>query len=132
MRWTSNKGVMGLSLLLASLVLTAGVERGEAQQDPNYRFATIERRLDQLQMRMDLFERAVQNQAMAPKPDTTTAMMMELQRQNLQLAEQLVQLQRRTLEMQKAIDQLRERENAAPERKEKPREDAKPKAPAKP
>ena len=130
MRWTSNKGVMGLSLLLASLVLTAGVERGEAQQDPNYRFATIERRLDQLQMRMDLFERAVQNQAMAPRPDATTAMMQELQRQNLQLAEQLVQLQRRTLEMQKAIDQLRE--NAAPERKEKPREDAKPKAPAKP
>ncbi|MDX2032550.1 MAG: hypothetical protein SF339_17885 [Blastocatellia bacterium] len=130
MRGASNKAVMGASLILASLLLPGGVGRGEAQQDPNFRFSQIERRLDQLQMRMDLFERAVQNQAMTPPPDTTTAMMMELQRQNLQLAEQLVQLQKRTLEMQKAIDQLRE--GVAPERKEKPREEGKPKAPARP
>ncbi|MFN0086090.1 MAG: hypothetical protein ACKVX9_11950 [Blastocatellia bacterium] len=130
MRWRESRGAVRGSLILASLWLTMGVGTGEAQQDPNYRFMTIERRLDQLQMRMELFERAVQNQAMTQPSDTSTAMMLELQRQNLSLAEQLLQLQKRTLEMQKAIDQLRE--SAAPERKEKPREEGKPKPPGKP
>ncbi len=119
MRW------IGASVFLAALMLMSAARTGEAQPDPNYRFMTIERRLDQLQMRMELFERAVQNQSSANvQSDTTMLMLQELQRQNLSLAEQLVQLQKRTLDLQKAIDQLRE----ASEKKEKPREDAKPKA----
>ncbi len=98
-------------------------------QDQTFRLMNIERRLDQLQSRVDFIERAIQNREMrsAASPNVSTEALLELQRQQLSLAEQLVTMQRRMLEMQKAIDRLASREGGQ-EKKETPKEEAKPKA----
>jgi hypothetical protein len=83
-----------------------------------------------MQMRVDFIERAQQNQAMqtnAASSNLTTQTVLELQRQHLSLAEQVVQMQKRMLDMQKTIDRLSERE-APPEK----REPTKPKPAARP
>jgi hypothetical protein len=102
----------------------------DGDQDLNFRLTNIERRLDQMQMRVDFIERAQQNQAMqtnAASSNLTTQTVLELQRQHLSLAEQVVQMQKRMLDMQKTIDRLSERE-APPEK----REPTKPKPAARP
>jgi hypothetical protein len=91
----------------------------------NFRLINIERRLDQLQMRVDFMERTMQNQVLnrTDQSTTSTALVLELQRQHLSLAEQVVTLQKRVLELQKAVDQSRE---SGQEKKEKPKEEARP------
>jgi hypothetical protein len=100
---------------------------GGGAQDLTFRLMNIERRLDQLQIRVDTIERTLQNQAMsrASSPNVSTEMLLELQRQQLSLAEQIVTMQKRMLEMQKTIDRLSARETE--QEKEKPKEEAKPK-----
>lgn len=120
--------ILASCLGLAKLTPTA-----DLGQDPTFRLTNIERRLDQLQSRVDFIERAQQNQAMQANTATsnrTTEAVLELQRMNLSLAEQVVQMQKRMLEMQKAIDRLAER---APEAEKKEPGESKPKPkPAKP
>jgi hypothetical protein len=113
-------GVPALILMLAATTPTS-----DYSQDINFRLINIERRLDQLQQRIDFIERNQQNQAMSRmnEPSTSTAIVLELQRQHLGLAEQVVSLQKRVLDLQKAVDQIRD---GGQERKEKPKEEAKP------
>jgi hypothetical protein len=98
-----------------------------SSQDQTFRLMNIERRLDQLQSRMDSIDRMLQNQAMSNinSSNLSTEAMLELQRQQLSLAEQVVMMQKRMLDMQKAIDQLRSREPGV-EKSEKPKEEARP------
>ena len=107
---------------------TAGVSAstGENIQDVNFRLLTIERRLDQMQYRIDGIERDIQNQVMSGRNESNSVLqtVLETQRQNLSLAEQVVTMQKQMLEMQKALDQLRE------SMEEKTRKETKP--PAKP
>jgi hypothetical protein len=105
------------------------VTTGGQTQDQTFRLMNIERRLDQLQIRVDIVERTLQNQAMsrAGSPSASTEALLELQRSHLSLAEQVVTMQRRMLEMQKAIDSLASRE-AGQEKPDKPKEESKPKA----
>jgi hypothetical protein len=79
--------------------------------------ATLERRIDQLQNRVDTVEREQRMQTLSSstRPAVTPETVQELQRQYLGLTEQVVVLQRHMLEVQKAL--------AA---KEKPQEKRKP------
>ncbi len=97
------------------------------QQDLTFRLMNIERRLDQLQSRVDIVERTLQNQTMssAGSSNVSTRMLLDLQRQHLSLAEQMVTMQKQMLGMQKAIDRLSERETG--QEKEKSKEESKPK-----
>jgi hypothetical protein len=118
--------IPALVAILAASAPTA-TNRG-GSQDLTFRLMNIERRLDQLQIRVDTIERTLQNQAMsrASSSNVSTEMLLELQRQQLSLAEQVVTMQKRMLEMQKTIDRLSSRETE--QEKEKPKEETKPKA----
>jgi hypothetical protein len=116
-------GVPALILLLAATTPTS-----DYSQDINFRLINIERRLDQLQQRIDFIERNQQNLSLSRtnEPGASTAMVLELQRQHLGLAEQVITLQKRVLDLQKAVDQIRE---GGQEKKEKPKEEGKPRPP---
>jgi len=116
-------------LLLASLIPptpTAG-----QGQDLTFRLMNIERRLDQLQPRVDFLERAQQSSTINQSSNMTTTAVLDLQRQQLSLAEQILTMQRQMLEMQKKIDRLTPTPTPQ-EKKEKPEEKPKPKPTAKP
>jgi TolA-binding protein len=108
-------------LLLTVLLATPT----HSSQDLNYRLMTIERRLDQLQYRVDAMERFQQTQSLnATSANITPAAVLELQRQQISLAEQAVTMQKQMLEMQKTIDRLSEKlggQEKKPEEKPKPR-----------
>jgi len=81
-----------------------------ATQNLEFRMAAIERRIDQLQNRIDTVEREQRNQTFSnsTRPAVAPETVQELQRQYLSLAEQVVVLQRRMLEVQKTLDQKQE------------------------
>lgn len=118
--------IPAMALAVAAFAPAATI--GGGTQDLTFRLMNIERRLDQLQNRVDIVERTLQNQTMssASSSNVSTQMLLDMQRQQLQLAEQLVTMQKRMLEMQKTIDRLSER--GTDQEKEKPKEEAKPKA----
>ncbi len=119
--------VPAIAILLT--LFSPAVGRADREQDLTFRLMNIERRLDQLQSRVDTVERTLQNQALGNNSSSlSTQALFELQRQQLSLAEQVVTMQRQMLEMQKAIDRLSEKSS---EKSEKPKEEAKPKAPPK-
>lgn len=110
--------------LLASLAITTPTA-DISLQDPNFRLMNVERRLDQLQMRVDFVERAQQAQSLnSTGANMTPAAVLELQRQQISMGEQMVLMQRQMLEMQKTIDKLSERtggQEKKPEEKPKPK-----------
>lgn len=114
-----------LVLLVLLWLLPPG--RLEAAQDVTFRLMNIERRLDQLQIRVDSLERAYQSQTMTSTSgaQSNAQLLIELQRQQLSLAEQQVLMQRQMLDLQKRIDQMREK----PAEEAKPKTESKPKAP---
>lgn len=114
-----------LVLLVLLWLLPPG--RLEAAQDVTFRLMNIERRLDQLQIRVDSLERAYQSQTMTSTTgaQSNAQLLIELQRQQLSLAEQQVFMQRQMLDLQKRIDQMREK----PAEEAKPKTESKPKAP---
>ena len=118
--------IPAMTAILAIFAPTA--TSGGGAQDLTFRLMNIERRLDQLQSRVDIVERTLQNQTMssAGSSSVSTQMLLDLQRQQLQLAEQMVTMQRQMLEMQKAIDRLSARETG--QEKEKTKEEPKTKA----
>ena len=96
----------------------------------------IERKLDQLQIRVDTVERAFQSQALSNtgSSNVSTQALLELQRQQLSLAEQLVTMQRQMLELKKEIDRQASRTNdqgKEAEKKDEQKQEAKPKAQSK-
>lgn len=127
---------IGYSLVVAVILLAvltlAGVPRTAGQgQDLTFRLMNLERRMDQLQTRVDFLERVQQSQPIAPQGSSATnAAVLDLQRQQLNLAQQMLTMQKQMLELQKKIDQLTPPPN--PEKKEKPEERPKPKSPARP
>src|SRR5262245_15504317 len=104
-----------LVLLLASLA--PATTTGNNAQDQSFRLMNIERKLDQLQIRVDTIERAYQNQAINNSGSSNastqaqTQALLDLQRQQLSLAGQLVTMQKQMLELKKEIDRLASREN---------------------
>lgn len=125
----ASKGV-AIILLLLSLAPTLGAS--DAAQDLTFRLMNIERRLDQLQIRVDNVERAFQNQAMSNtgSSNASTQALLELQQRQLLLAEQLVTMQRQMLELRKEIDRLAMRDDHQEkdaEKKDAPKQEANPK-----
>lgn len=125
-----------LTIVILLLALFAIPTRtAETSQDQTFRLSNIERRLDQMQIRIDYLERSQQTQSLnAASSGASQQTVLELQRLQLSLAEQIVTMQRQMLEMKKEIDGLSER--LTPERKEEPKEKpvnkSKPKTTAKP
>lgn len=95
--------------LAAIAVFLIAVTPASATQDNQFRLINIERRLDQLQQRVDFIERNMQSSAPAVDTSLLTQSILETQRQQLLLAEQVVTLQKQMLEMQKRIDGLSEK-----------------------
>ncbi|MCI0661735.1 MAG: hypothetical protein L0220_11725 [Acidobacteria bacterium] len=112
------------------LLLAAADPSSSSGQDLTFRLLNIERRLDQLQYRVDAIERTLQTQATNAQPRTSipAEMVLELQRQQLSLAEQVITLQKQVLALTKSIDQINEKQ----EKKEKSREEPKAKPTGKP
>jgi predicted nucleic acid-binding Zn-ribbon protein len=100
----------------------------ESTQDLNFRLLNIERRLDQMQIRVDVIERTQQNQAFnqPQQNNISSETIYELQRQLISLSGQMVQLQKQMLELQKKIDRLQESDPKG-EKREPVKEEAKPK-----
>jgi len=111
-------------------LLAAAAPSGNSGQDPTFRLLNIERRLDQLQNRVDSIERILQSQAMnnTPRSSIAAETVLEMQRQQLSLAEQVITLQKQVLALTKSIDQINEKQ----EKKDKPKEEPKAKTPGKP
>lgn len=117
------------AVALLLFICTIDTRPSDLSQDITFRLTNIERRLDQLQTRVDFIERAQQNQAMnntGAASNLATETVLELQRQHLSLAGQVVEMQKRMLDLRKAIDRLSEREPRQ-EKKEPPKEEPKPK-----
>lgn len=120
-RFSTNLTI--IVLLIALLAITTPT--ADYSQDPNFRLMNVERRLDQLQMRIDFVERAQQAQSLnSTSASMTPAAVLELQRQQIGMGEQMVLMQRQMLEMQKTIDRLSEKSSG---QEKKPEEKPKPK-----
>jgi hypothetical protein len=120
------------AIALLSAGLTPATVTSNGAQDLNFRLMNIERRLDQLQIRVDTVERAFQTQALSNtgSSNVSTQALLELQTQQLSLAQQLVGMQKQMLELRKEIDRQASRENDQgkdAEKKDEPKQDAKPK-----
>lgn len=112
-------------LLLANLA--PATTTGNNAQDQTFRLMNIERKLDQLQIRVDAIERAFQGQAMSNtnSSNVSTQALLELQQRQLLLAEQLVTMQKQMLELKKEIDRQASRDND--QGKDAEKKEAKPK-----
>ena len=124
------------ALILLMLSLAPATTTGNNAQDLTFRLMNIERKLDQLQIRVDSVERAFQSQALSNSgsSNVSTQALLELQRQQLSLAEQLVTMQKQMLELKKEIDRQASRENdqgKGAEKKDAPAQEAKPKVQSK-
>jgi hypothetical protein len=122
--------------VLLSVSLAPATTTGTNAQDMTFRLMNIERRLDQLQIRVDTVERAFQSQAMnnSGSSNYSTQALLELQRQQLSLAEQVVTMQKQMLELRKEIDRQASRTNdqgKEAEKKDEQKQEAKPKAQSK-
>jgi hypothetical protein len=131
------KGLRGVAvcLALAAVVILARPVTNFSQEQ-NFRIMNLERRLDQLQHRLDAMERLQRGQAIAsPSPSVSPEALLEVQRQQLAQAEQVVLLQQRVLQLQKMVDQLaaagsrQEKGEKPAEKNEKPEGEKKPKPP---
>jgi hypothetical protein len=115
---------------LILLLAAADPSSSNSGQDLNFRLLKIENRIDQLQIRVEGIERSLQSQAMnsSPRSSIGADTLLEMQRQQLSLIEQLITLQKQVLALEKSISQIKEDQ----EKKEKPREEPKPKTTGKP
>jgi len=120
------------AIVLLSVSLAPATVTSNNAQDLNFRLMNIERRLDQLQIRVDGVERAFQSQALSNtgSSNASTQSLLELRQQQLLLAQQLVAMQKQMLELKKEIDRQASHENDQgkdAEKKDEPKQDAKPK-----
>jgi hypothetical protein len=136
---STNRVVLLMLNIVAGALLITGVAVKTPtvahSQDQSFRLINIERRLDQVQSRLDFIERAQQSQGLnnISSANVSTQVVLDLQRQQLALADQVVTMQRRMLEMQKTIDQLAERGSQpkpTPEKKEPTKPNTKQKTPS--
>jgi tRNA splicing endonuclease len=121
-------------LLLVSLAPAPATSNNA--QDLSFRLMNIERKVDLLQIRVDAIERAFQNQALSNtgSSNVSNQALLELQRLQLSISEQLVTMQKQMLELKKEIDRQASRENDQKkdtEKKDAPQQEAKPKVQSK-
>jgi hypothetical protein len=132
MKSTKTKILYLAATLLLAIAFGTAMRSSNASQDPGYRLMNLERRVDQFQVRLDMVERAQQNQALNSRSDAANAAMssvLELQRMQNSLGEQVLGLQRQMLELQKQIDRVDEaqRKGDSKDVPKEPKEETKPK-----
>jgi hypothetical protein len=101
------------AIVLLSVSLAPATVTSNNAQDVTFRLINIERKLDQLQIRVDTVERAFQSQALnnTGSSNASTQVLLDLQQQQFSLAQQLLTMQKQMLEMRKEIDRQALREN---------------------
>jgi hypothetical protein len=121
-------------IVLLSASLSPATGAGNNAQDLTFRLMNIERKLDQLQFRVDAVERVVQSQSLsnsnAGSSNISTQALLELQQQQFSLAQQLITMQKQMLEMRKEIDRQASRGNDQgndADKKDAPKQEAQPK-----
>jgi predicted RNase H-like nuclease (RuvC/YqgF family) len=117
---------VGATLALSYLLPVALSRTEAAPQSLDFRLSTIERRIDQLQNRIDSLDREqrMQSTQSSNAPNRLNDSVLELQHQQIGQAQQIILLQRQMLEMQKRLDLLTSGEKKQPEN-DKPAEPAK-------
>ncbi len=115
------------SLLIAVMAIAV---LGSASPGQNFeiRLSNLERRLDQMQNRVDAVEREQRMQSLpASRPDGTREMLLDLQRQQISAGQEVIVLQQRLLDLQKAVDRIttKARDDAQESNKSKPAESPK-------
>ena len=130
------KPIKSAAILAVMVLLFAGMSpattTGNNAQDLTFRLINVERRLDQMQIRMDALERSLQSQA-TTSPGSSNIMtqaLMELQRTQLSISQQLVTMQKQMLDMKKEIDRQAGHENDQKkdtDKKDTPQQETKPK-----
>jgi hypothetical protein len=118
------------AIVLLSVSLAPATATSNNAQDQTFRLMNIERKLDQLQLRVDAVERAFQNQALSNtgSSNVSTQALLELKQQQFSLAQQLLTMQKQMLEMRKEIDRQALRENDQgkdAEKKDAPKQEGK-------
>ena len=93
------------AIILLSAGLSPATATSNNAQDLNFRLINVERRLDQLQLRVDAVERTVQNQAISNTgaSNVSTQALLELQRQQLVMGQQILAMQKQMLELKEAM-----------------------------
>jgi hypothetical protein len=129
-----KNAMMFAAVVLLSISLSPATGAGNNAQDLNFRLMNIERKLDQMQIRVDTVERAFQAQALsasnAASSNVSAQALLELQQQQISMAQQLVTMQKQMLELRKDIDQQAAREadqGKDAEKKEGSKQEVKPK-----
>jgi negative regulator of sigma E activity len=120
------------AIILLTVSLSPATATSNNAQDLAFRLLNIERKLDQLQLRVDAVERVVQSQAISNtgSSNTSTQALLELQQQQLLVSQQLLTMQKQMLELKKQIDLQALRGNDQgkdAEKKDEPKQEAKPK-----
>ena len=106
--------------IISLFALPTGV--APTQPDINFRLNTIERRIDQMQMRVDSMERELRTQALLQSPERSTSVT-DLRQQYVGLSEQVSLMQLQLVEVRKTLDKLSQPEQKDPvkdEKKKKP------------
>jgi hypothetical protein len=116
---------------LTAMLLAPGYS-STAEQDAAFRIVNIERRLDQLQQRVDFVERQQQNQPQVRPASISPELVLEIQRQTISLQQQMVLAQEQILKLQKAVDELTSQQSSKEPGKQPAAETAKPQTKAKP
>lgn len=112
-------------LILAVIVLLSVLGSAAPTQMLESRISTIERRLDQIQSRVDSVEREQRMSSMSSssRSDVSQATVLELQRQQNSIAQEMILMQQKMLELNKALDALKaeKRDEAKPKVSEPPK-----------
>jgi hypothetical protein len=100
-------------IILLSVSLSPATATGNNAQDLSFRLMNIERKIDQVQLRVDAVERMVQNQAISNtgSSNVSTQALLDLQQQQFSLAQQVITMQKQMLEMRKELDRQASRGN---------------------
>ena len=114
---------MKVTIFVAIISLFA-VPTGVApsQPDVNFRLNSIERRIDQMQIRVDGMERELRTQALLQSPERSTSVN-DLRQQYVGLSEQVSVMQLQLVEVRKTLDKLTEpapKDPVKDEKKKKP------------
>jgi hypothetical protein len=119
-------------IILLSVSLSPTTATGNNAQDLSFRLMNIERKIDQVQLRVDAVERMVQNQAISNtgSSNVSTQALLDLQQQQFSLVQQVITMQKQMLEMRKELDRQASRGNDQgkdTDKKDTPKQEAQPK-----
>jgi hypothetical protein len=119
-------------IILLSVSLSPTTATGNNAQDLSFRLMNIERKIDQVQLRVDAVERMVQNQAISNtgSSNVSTQALLDLQQQQFSLVQQVITMQKQMLEMRKELDRQASRGNDQgkdTDKKDTPKQETQPK-----